>query len=70
MKERLAQIRFLDVTTLMLPSGIPFPVIPESPEIMNIIVPAMLQNALAEKMTVADAADQAARQIEDLMSGL
>jgi multiple sugar transport system substrate-binding protein len=70
MKERLAQIRFLDVTTSMLPSGIPFPVIPESPEIMNIIVPAMLQNALAEKMTVADAADQAARQIEDLMSGL
>jgi multiple sugar transport system substrate-binding protein len=69
-KERLAQIRFLDVTTSMLPSGIPFPVIPESPEIMNIIVPAMLQNALAEKMTVADAADQAARQIEDLMSGL
>ena len=57
MKERLAQISFLDVTTSMLPSGIPFPVIPESTEIMNIIVPEMMQNALTEKMTVADAAD-------------
>jgi hypothetical protein len=56
MKERLAQIRFLDVTTSMLPSGIPFPVIPESTEIMNIIVPEMMQNALTEKMSVADAA--------------
>jgi multiple sugar transport system substrate-binding protein len=70
MKERLAQIRFLDVTTSMLPNGIPFPTIPESPEIMNIIVPEMLQNALTEKMTVADAADTAAGRIEDLMSGL
>jgi multiple sugar transport system substrate-binding protein len=70
MKERLDTIRFLDVTTSMLPSGIPFPVIPESPEIMNIIVPDMMQNALTEKMTVADAADHAAAQIEDLLSGL
>jgi multiple sugar transport system substrate-binding protein len=70
MKERLAQIRFLDVTTSMLPSGIPFPVIPESTEIMNIIVPEMMQNALTEKMTVADAADHAAGQIEDLLAGL
>jgi len=70
MKERLAQIKFLDVTTSMLPSGIPFPVIPESTEIMNIIVPEMMQNALTEKMTVADAADHAAGQIEDLLAGL
>jgi multiple sugar transport system substrate-binding protein len=70
MKERLDTIRFLDVTTSMLPNGIPFPVIPESPEIMNIIVPEMMQNALTEKMTVADAADQAAGQIEDLLLGL
>jgi multiple sugar transport system substrate-binding protein len=59
MNERLKETRFLDVTTSMLPNGIPFPVTPESPEIMNIIVPEMLQNALTEKMTVADAADQA-----------
>jgi multiple sugar transport system substrate-binding protein len=70
MQERLDTIRFLDVTTSMLPNGIPFPVIPESTEIMNIIVPEMLQNALTEKMSVADACDQAAGRIEDLISGI
>ena len=48
MKERLDTIKFLDVTTSMLPNGIPFPVVPEATEIMNIIVPDMLQNALTE----------------------
>jgi len=66
-KERLATIKFLDVTTSMLPSGVPFPVIPESTEIMNIIVPNMLQNALTGKMSVDAAADNAAEEIEDLL---
>jgi multiple sugar transport system substrate-binding protein len=60
----------LDVTTSMLPYGIPFPVIPESPEIMNIIMPEMLQNALTETMTVEESANDAASKIESLMSGL
>jgi hypothetical protein len=34
------------------------------------IVLEMMQNALTEKMTVADAADHAAGQIEDLLAGL
>jgi multiple sugar transport system substrate-binding protein len=70
MKQRLDQIKFLNVTTSMLPYGIPFPVIPESTEVMNIIVPDMLQNALTGKMTVAEAADDAAKKINDLMSGM
>lgn len=70
MKERLDTIKFLDVTTSMLPNGIPFPVIPEATEIMNIIVPDMLQNALTEKMTVDEAADDAAAKIDQLLSGL
>jgi multiple sugar transport system substrate-binding protein len=70
MKQRLEQIRFLEVTTSMLKYGVPFPVIPESPEIMNIIVPDMLQNALTDKMTVAEAADDAARKVEDVLAGL
>ena len=70
MKERLDTIKFLDVTTSMLPSGIPFPVVPEATEIMNIIVPDMLQNALTETMTVDEAADDAAAKIEALMQGL
>lgn len=67
MKERLDTIRFLEVTTSMLPYGVPFPVIPESTQIMNIIVPEMLQNALTETMTVEEAANDAAEQINALI---
>ncbi len=70
MKERLETIKFLDVTTSMLPYGIPFPVLPQSAEIMNIIVPTMLQNALTRKMSVQEAADDAAKKIKDLLSEL
>lgn len=69
MKQRLAEIKFLNVTTSMLPYGIPFPVIPQSTQAMNIIVPDMLQNALTGKMSVSDAADDAANKIKSLMSG-
>jgi multiple sugar transport system substrate-binding protein len=69
MKERLDNIKFLDVTTSMLPYGIPFPALPESPEIMNIIIPDMLQNALTGAMTVDQAADDAAKKVENLMGG-
>jgi len=70
MKERLETIKFLDVTTSMLPYGIPFPVIAESAEIMNIVVPDMMQNALTKKMTVAQAADDAAAKIKSLLSNI
>jgi len=70
MQQRLDTIKFLNVTTSMLPNGIPFPVLPQSAEIMNIIVPGMLQNALTQKMTVAAAADDAAKKIKDLLSDL
>lgn len=70
MKERLDTIKFLDVTTSMLPSGIPFPVVPEATEIMNIIVPDMLQNALTGKMTVDEAAEDAAKKVQDLRNGM
>lgn len=70
MKERLDTIKFLDVTTSMLPNGIPFPVQPYAPEIMNIIVPDMLQNALTGTMTVDEAANDAAAKVEELMSGM
>jgi len=57
------------VTTSMLPYGIPFPALPQAPEIMNIIVPDMLQNALTGSMTVEQAADDAAGKVEKLMDG-
>jgi multiple sugar transport system substrate-binding protein len=68
MKQRIEQIKFLDVTTSMLTSGIPFPVIPESAEIMNIVVPDMMQNALTGRMSAAAAADNAAKQVKDMLS--
>ena len=67
MKERLDSIKFLDVTTSMLPYGIPFPALPQAPEIMNIIVPDMLQNALTGAMTVDQAAEDAADKVKELM---
>lgn len=66
MKERLDTIKFLDVTTSMLPNGIPFPVLPYAPEIMNIIVPDMMQNALTGAMTVEEAANDAAAKVQEL----
>ncbi len=66
MKERLDTIKFLDVTTSMLPNGIPFPVLPYAPEIMNIIVPDMMQNALTGNMTVDEAAEDAAAKVNEL----
>ena len=70
MKERLDTIKFLDVTTSMLPNGIPFPVLPEAPEIMNIIVPDMMQNTLTGAMTVDQAADDAAAKVQELVGGM
>jgi multiple sugar transport system substrate-binding protein len=69
MKERLDNTRFLDVTTSMLPYGIPFPALPEAPEIMNIIIPDMMQNALTGTMTVDEAAEDAAAKVDALMAG-
>ncbi|SHF75909.1 multiple sugar transport system substrate-binding protein [Kaistia soli DSM 19436] len=69
MKTRLETTKFLDVTTSMLPYGVPFPALPETPEIMNIIIPDMLQNALTGAMTVDESAADAAKKVKDLMAG-
>ena len=53
----------------MLPNGIPFPVIPQAPEIMNIIVPDMLQNALTGTMTVDQAVEDAATKVQAIIDG-
>jgi multiple sugar transport system substrate-binding protein len=69
MKKRLEDIKFLDVTTSMLPYGVPFPALPETPEIMNHIIPDMLQNALTGAMTVDEAAEDAAKKVEAIKEG-
>jgi multiple sugar transport system substrate-binding protein len=69
MEQRLEEIRFLDVTSSMMPYGIPFPTIPEATEIMNITIPEMLHNVLTEQMTVDEAAERAADEIEEIVEG-
>jgi multiple sugar transport system substrate-binding protein len=68
MKERLDTIKFLDVTTSMLPNGIPFPVVPEATEIVNSIIPDMIQKVLTQQMSVEDAANDAATKIKEVVS--
>jgi multiple sugar transport system substrate-binding protein len=70
MKERLDTIKFLDVTTSMLPNGIPFPALPYAPEIMNIIIPDMMQNALTGAMTVEEATADAAAKVKELQESM
>jgi multiple sugar transport system substrate-binding protein len=67
-EERLKQIPFLNVTTEMLNYGVPFPVIPEATEIMNLIVPTMIHNTLTGTMTVEQASDDAAKKISDILA--
>jgi multiple sugar transport system substrate-binding protein len=67
-KQRYEQTKWLNVTTSMLPGGVPFPSIPEAGEIENIIVPNMMQNALTRRMSVAQACDDAASKVRDLLS--
>ncbi|MBL8131916.1 MAG: extracellular solute-binding protein [Anaerolineae bacterium] len=64
---RLEAIPFLDVATSMLEYGVPFPVIPESTEIMNLIIPALIQNVLTETMSIPDALAEAERAIQEVL---
>lgn len=65
---RKAQIPFLDVATSMLEFGIPFPVIPEATEIMNLIVPTMMHNVLTETMSIDEAVVTAEEAINEVLA--
>jgi len=64
---RMEQIPFLDVATSMLDYGLTFPVLPESTEILNLVVPALLHNVLTETMTIPDALAEAERAIQEIL---
>jgi multiple sugar transport system substrate-binding protein len=68
MKVRLEQVKFLNVTTEMLQYGIAWPAVPQAGEIMNIIVPEMLQAVLTEKRTPEQAASDAAEKVKKIMA--
>jgi multiple sugar transport system substrate-binding protein len=52
----------------MLEFGVPFPVIPEAAEIMNLIVPTMIHNVLTETMSIDDAVVEAERQVNEVLA--
>jgi multiple sugar transport system substrate-binding protein len=64
---RMEEIPYLDVATSMLEYGVTFPVIPESTEILNLIVPAMIHNVLTETMSIPDAMVEAERAIQEVL---
>ncbi len=47
-QQRLAENKYLDVTTSDLQYGISFPAIPESNDIMNLMVPQMMQDVMTK----------------------
>jgi multiple sugar transport system substrate-binding protein len=65
---RKQEIKFLDVSTAMLEHGIPFPVIPEATEIMNLIIPTMIHNALTETMSIDEAVVDAENKINEVLA--
>lgn len=65
---RKSQIKFLDVATGMLEYGIPFPVIPEATEIMNLIIPTMIHNALTETMSIDEAVIDAEEKVLEVLA--
>lgn len=66
-QNRIEQIPFLDVATSMLEYGVTFPVIPESTEILNLIVPTLIHNVLTETMTIPDALAAAETSIQEVL---
>jgi multiple sugar transport system substrate-binding protein len=64
---RKQQIKFLEVSTEMLQYGVPFPVVPEATEIMNVIVPTMLHNFMTETMSIDEAAADAEKKIQEVL---
>ena len=67
-QQRLNEIKFLNVTTEMLQYGISFPAIPEGSDIMNLMVPQMIQDVLTKAKTPQQSAQDTAKKINDLIA--
>jgi multiple sugar transport system substrate-binding protein len=65
---RKSQVKFLEVGTSMLEFGVPFPVIPEATEIMNLIVPTMIHNVLTKTLSIDAAVVDAEKKIKDVLA--
>jgi len=67
-QQRLAENRFLNVTTDNLQYGISFPAVPESSDIMNLYVPQMMQDVMLKVKTPEQAAQDTAKKVNDLLA--
>lgn len=67
-QQRLKEIKFMDVATEMMQYGISFPAIPEGADIMNLMVPQMMQDAMTKTKTPEQSAKDTAKKINDLLA--
>ncbi len=67
-QQRLKEIKFLDIATEMMQYGISFPAIPEAADIMNLMVPQMVQDAMTKTKTPEQSAKDTAKKVNDLLA--
>ncbi len=67
-KQREQDIKFLNISTEMLQYGISFPTIPEASDVMNLIVPQMMQDVLTKAKTPQQAGQDAAKKVNDMIA--
>lgn len=66
-QQRVKEIKFLDVATEMMQYGISFPAIPEAGDIMNLMVPQMMQDVMTKTKTPEQSAKDTAKKVNDLI---
>ncbi|MDQ6601401.1 MAG: extracellular solute-binding protein [Chloroflexota bacterium] len=67
-QKRLAENTFLNVTTDNLQYGISFPAVPESSDIMNLMVPQMMQDVMTKNKTPQQAGQDTAKKVNDMLA--
>lgn len=67
-QQRVKEIKFLDVATEMMQYGISFPAVPEAGDIMNLMVPQMLQDVMTKAKTPEQSAKDTAKKVNDLIA--
>ena len=67
-QKRLAENTFLNVTTENLQYGISFPAVPEANDIMNLLVPQMMQDVMLKTKTPEQSAKDTAKKVNDMIA--
>lgn len=67
-QKRLAENTFLNVTTENLQYGISFPAVPIANDIMNLVVPQMMQDVMLKTKTPQQSAQDSAKKVNDMIA--